>query len=247
MNIKKIIIGSAASVIMLASVAVSAFAVGSNGSFETGPPPGVFTTLSAGNISITGWTVGPGSIDYIGTYWQSSPPGGRSIDLNGNATGSISQTLTTVVGKSYKVTFDMSGNPDGLPSLKTLSVTATGTGSQTFSFTTGTNTHANMMWVGKSYTFVATTASTTLTFASTIAGAFGPALDNVVVTELVGPPTEEKQCRKKGWMTFNNPTFRNQGECIAFVEKHEHDGDKDKDRDDRKKGHDNDDKEHEGK
>jgi len=34
----------------------------------------------------------------------------------------------------------------------------------------------------------------------------------------VGPPTTKDQCKKDGWKTFNVPrTFKNQGDCIQFV------------------------------
>jgi len=32
-------------------------------------------------------------------------------------------------------------------------------------------------------------------------------------------PTNKEACKNGGWMTFNNPTFRNQGRCISFVER----------------------------
>ncbi len=35
---------------------------------------------------------------------------------------------------------------------------------------------------------------------------------------LVGPPTNKNQCKDNGWKTFNNPTFKNQGQCISYVE-----------------------------
>lgn len=194
MNIKKILIGVSASAILLASTAIPVFAVGSNGSFETGTliDPS-FTTLTAvDGASITDWTVDSGSIDYIGTYWTASL-GVRSLDLNGLAKGSISQTLTTVVGATYNVTFDLSGNPDSRPaedplfspSIKDLRVSATGAISQDFNFDTSVelNDKSNMKWKSEAYSFVATGTSTTLTFASQIPGAFGPALDNVVITE----------------------------------------------------------------
>ncbi len=38
---------------------------------------------------------------------------------------------------------------------------------------------------------------------------------------LVGPPTNKDQCKKDGWRTFNNPTFKNQGDCVSYLEKHE--------------------------
>lgn len=37
---------------------------------------------------------------------------------------------------------------------------------------------------------------------------------------LVGPPTNKDQCKKDGWKTFNNPTFKNQGQCVKYVEHH---------------------------
>ena len=38
---------------------------------------------------------------------------------------------------------------------------------------------------------------------------------------LVGPPTDKNQCKKDGWMTFNNPTFKNQGDCVSYVQSNE--------------------------
>ena len=31
------------------------------------------------------------------------------------------------------------------------------------------------------------------------------------------PPTNKDQCKKNGWKSFNNPTFKNQGDCVSFV------------------------------
>lgn len=33
----------------------------------------------------------------------------------------------------------------------------------------------------------------------------------------VGPPTNSDQCKKDGWKTFNNPSFKNQGECVSYT------------------------------
>lgn len=43
---------------------------------------------------------------------------------------------------------------------------------------------------------------------------------------LVGPPTDKNQCKDNGWKTFNNPTFKNQGACVSYVEKHSKDNEK---------------------
>jgi len=31
------------------------------------------------------------------------------------------------------------------------------------------------------------------------------------------PPKSTEQCEGGGWRVFDNPTFRNQGECVSFV------------------------------
>ena len=33
----------------------------------------------------------------------------------------------------------------------------------------------------------------------------------------VAPPTSKNQCLNSGWATFNNPSFKNQGDCVSFV------------------------------
>ena len=34
---------------------------------------------------------------------------------------------------------------------------------------------------------------------------------------LVGPPSNKNECKKDGWMLFNNPFFKNQGDCVSYV------------------------------
>jgi hypothetical protein len=50
-------------------------------------------------------------------------------------------------------------------------------------------------------------------------------ISNIVVNgttqvPLVGPPTSKDQCKNGGWQSFNNPTFKNQGQCVSFVASH---------------------------
>jgi uncharacterized membrane protein len=44
----------------------------------------------------------------------------------------------------------------------------------------------------------------------------------------IGPPTSKSQCKKGGWRSFNNPRFKNQGQCIAYVNHHDGKGKDDK-------------------
>ena len=154
-----------------------------NPSFEQGPNPGTLINLSVGSTDITGWTVGSGNIDYIGSYWNAAD-GARSLDLNGLISGSIYQDLITIPGQTYEVVFYMAGNPAGGPTIKHLRVFA---GSQPFDFTFDISGHSfsNMGWEPRSFTFIATDSTTRLTFQSLDTGFYGPALDNVQVTPIV--------------------------------------------------------------
>lgn len=174
-----------ASLGLAVSVGVAHGAAFVNGSFETGPAPGSFATLAGGNTSITGWTVTGNSIDYIGSYWQPGD-GSRSIDLNGNAQGGIQQTFDTILNQVYRVTFLMAGNPDGPPVIKTLTASA---GSFSGNFTAAAGTRTNMGWTQKSFSFTAQGTSTTLSFASQDATAYGAALDRVTLTPVPEPAT----------------------------------------------------------
>jgi choice-of-anchor C domain-containing protein len=159
-----------------------------NGSFENGLFFGPqFDTLLSGSTNITGWTVGGLGIDWIGPYWQAAS-GTKSIDLSGLSAGSISQdNIATTVGQQYRVTFDMAGNPEGGPVVKSLQVLATGGSAQNFTFDTAGKTRTNMGWTTYLYDFVATSSSTTLSFTSLNNTAYGPALDNVSIQVIPVP------------------------------------------------------------
>ena len=151
-----------------------------NGSFEEGPDSiDPFITLSAGDTSITGWTVTFGSIDLIGSYWVASD-GNRSIDLNGNELGGIRQEFDTEPGAFYQVLFDMAGNPDE-PGIKIL-VASANSESVEYEFDSTGKSVGDMGWTEMSFVFQASSDLTTLEFASTgTEGPWGPALDNVRV------------------------------------------------------------------
>jgi choice-of-anchor C domain-containing protein len=155
-----------------------------NGSFEQGPASvGNFRTYSTGSTAITGWTVTSGSVDLIGRYWNSSD-GARSLDMSGNAPGTIAQTLSTVAGQRYRLSFDVSSNPDQA-SLKTMRVFF---GSATPFDVTSPPVSRPLNWVTHSRLFTATSTSTQLRFQSTFGGPWGVALDNVAVTSVVPEP-----------------------------------------------------------
>lgn len=50
------------------------------------------------------------------------------------------------------------------------------------------------------------------------------AVNGEEVVVLLPAPTNKDQCKKGGWMTFNNPTFKNQGQCVSYVQANENAG-----------------------
>ena len=177
------------SVILAASLPVAANAATVvNGSFENGTNPGSFTTIGMCSSAITGWSVLSGNVDYIGSYWQASD-GVRSVDLSGNSVGTLGQTVTGLTaGQSYKVTFDVSRNPDGGTNPRT-GVFKAGGQTFNFSYSDASSNRANMKWQTVSYSFLATGATALISFSSDVSGGccFGPALDNVRIAAVPEP------------------------------------------------------------
>jgi choice-of-anchor C domain-containing protein len=208
--------------IALAGSALAAFAGVTNGSFEAGNyvenAPG-WEMLTAPSTDMTGWTVSSGTVDWVGPLWQAQD-GSKSIDLDGNSPGAISQNLATTIGNTYSVSFYLSGNSNGGPTVKTLIVSATGTAPATYTFDVSTISNSAMGWRLESYSFVATSSTSTLTFASgDTPGAYGPALDNVVVTETAVTAATKDDCKNDGWKTMKDRLgngFKNQGDCVSY-------------------------------
>lgn len=166
--------------------------IAANGGFERGSDPGEKLDIPAGAPSLEGWTtVGP-AVRVVGTYWQAQE-GTRSLSLTSydkyptdpkvippGASG-VRQTLTTLVGQRYRVTFYQASSPflrD--PSIIRLAVGGT---SKDYTFQSDTKASPKaMQWVQRSIVYTATTASTPLAFYALYTYSYnGLGLDNVQV------------------------------------------------------------------
>ncbi|MEU0991232.1 choice-of-anchor C family protein [Streptomyces sp. NPDC005953] len=171
--------GSGAALAAPSAAAVSRF---DDGSFEyPTAPANSFTTVNSGQ-AIGPWQVTSGGVDLIGDgFWQAAE-GGQSVDLNATQAGTVTQTFTTTPGRTYTVTYALAANPEGAPAVKTGRVLVDGQNFQDFSFDSTGKTRAAMGYVQRQVTFVANASTTTLGFASTSPGAYGPVIDDVRVT-----------------------------------------------------------------
>jgi choice-of-anchor C domain-containing protein len=171
---------------LVTSAALASANVIVNGSFETGPAPGVSLNLASGSTAISGWVVTPSNIDYVGTEWTAAQ-GQRSIGLNGDATGGIAQTFASLPGARYSVRFWIAGDPGSVPVVKHVRSTAAGQ-SADFAVDITDMWAWDPGWSLCRWNFVANTTSTTLEIRSLDAGAVGPSVDSVTV--LLKPPTD---------------------------------------------------------
>jgi choice-of-anchor C domain-containing protein len=174
------------------------------GSFEA-PVPAftTFATYQVGSTAIAGWTVNTVNIDWVkDSVWNASN-GHYSIDMNGtnlpsgtpSSPGGIQTMITTTVGSTYRVTFDISGfvsegNATNPKVMKTVAggittvhyFTATQSYTQPFSLPFALN------WSTRSFDFVATSASSTVSFVSLVSNdGSAMLLDNVVIEAVPEP------------------------------------------------------------
>jgi choice-of-anchor C domain-containing protein len=164
-----------------------------NGGFESPvlvPNSEGFLRITSG---LTGWTIGPGNIDTVGPYWTPSE-GVQSIDLSGSRRGTIKQNIPTEPGKLYDLSFDLSGNPVGLPTQKSVEVFWNGVSQGISTFSTTGHTQLSMGWETEGRLLLPSTGtSTELRFVdrSDGNGFYGVALDNIIVTEHKVIPSPE--------------------------------------------------------
>lgn len=163
-----------------------------NGSFEDAAGfvggSNATMTLTTGSTTMPGWTVIGDAVAWIGVGdpWNlDASDGDYFLDLTdfprGAPFGGVSQDISTVVGETYELAFDLgSSTPYGIPSAITASAGAT---SSTF-----TNTLVGInQWESVSLLFTATSTTTTISLLGQ-AGQYYIGLDNVDVNGAASVP-----------------------------------------------------------
>lgn len=130
------------------------------------------------------WQVVSGNVDLL-AGWEDTPLGGSGVDLNGTIPGSISQSITTEPGKTYQLTFALTGDFFATTqTTKHLRVSAGATSSDFSIDLVDGWSKTNLLWAERSMNFVATSTSTILQFSSLSAGNRGAMIGDVQVVEL---------------------------------------------------------------
>jgi choice-of-anchor C domain-containing protein len=161
----------------------------SDGDFSSPWGGGSFVTYGGGSW-IGPWLVTGASVDLIGGYWQSPTPGGGSVDLDGDSPGGVSQWLDLTAG-SYRLSFYLSGNPDGGDPTKIVDVSIGAINDPLFTYTTGSNSHGDMKYIWETFSFTTPGGLTNLSFSSldTPPSPYGPVIGGVAVTAVPEPST----------------------------------------------------------
>jgi Protein of unknown function (DUF642)/PEP-CTERM motif len=191
------------SLIVISSVAAAAPDLLTNESFETPlVPVGGFTNFGSGSTAITGWTVvGPEASVVSGSFVSECckfPAGDAMqwLDLTGdlsNQVEGVEQSVATVAGKTYDVSFEVGNVFDprgiyGTTSTVAVMVNGTSVGTFTNSCTTCTDT---LTWENFTTSFVASGSTTMVEFLNqdpTNDNSNG--LDKVVLTGAAGAAPE---------------------------------------------------------
>lgn len=147
-----------------------------NGGFETpATPAGTFTLYNAGSTLLNGWSVVGGQVATVSTTFTQNgisfpaQSGSAWLDLTGfnaNHVEGVQQTLATVPGTTYTVTFWVGNvvNPGGIFGT-TSTVNMTVNGSPVFTaMNSGGSGTATQFWQQFTASFTATGTSTTLGF-----------------------------------------------------------------------------------
>ena len=197
--------GAVAALAMLAAAVVApasaaAAELVSNGSFEnigaaTQQGWGGYTFGAGYSLPLPSWNVVGGSVDVTVTgpgspsaLWGPAADGVDALDINGWSAGEIAQSLTTVAGQTYKVTFAYSRNVAGAPYFATADVSA---GGATFNVVAANDGSFGgpygMLWKTGSFTFKGTGADV-IDLKATVEGNGGVFFDRVSVTGGVPEP-----------------------------------------------------------
>ena len=148
-----------------------------NRGYESGKEPGDAMVVAPGSNVIDGWTVVDGDVSYVGRKWQPAE-GARSVGLP--CGGGIGQTIQTEPDQTYEVRFNMAGDPDASPSLKTV-IVSLGAETRIFTFDTTGHSRSDMGWASRTHVFKASGKTSTLAFRSPKDKCSAPAVDNVRV------------------------------------------------------------------
>ncbi len=159
-----------------------------NGSFEEPVVIGdwgIFNPVANWAISLSD------GLEVWRNFYGGASEGEQNVELDGNASTRITQTVTTTPGAVYELRFDFSARPDSDSALHNSVEAFVGTTSLMTVTADGTDIAQNT-WTTHSQTFTANGASTDISFEDNgLSDSYGTLLDNAVLCLVREPEPEE--------------------------------------------------------
>jgi hypothetical protein len=173
-----------------------------NGSFEETPiASGDYGTYS----EVYGWTVGSNGLELRDNASGVAQDGSNFAELDTEANSWISQTVSTVVGQEYSLSFYYSARAWVSADSNVITATvadSSGTTIASGSYT-GDGSSGSTSWIEYTITFIATSTSTTITFAAAgTSDSVGGSLDNVTLSAVPEPSSIAMLLAGLGMMGF---------------------------------------------
>ncbi len=176
----------------LAAAALAALSFGASaatnlvgdGSFDaTVVNGGSWTTVYSTQGWNDPWVTGNAGLEIRNSVAGNAIDGPNFVELDTDQNSTISQTLSTVAGQEYALSFWVEDRANTAASTNGVTYTIDGVTNTVVGGTTPT-------WTRESLTFVASSSSTTLTFAAAgTSDGYGSSLDNVEVSAVPEPAT----------------------------------------------------------
>lgn len=129
---------------------------------------------------VSNWGISSDGLEIWRNFMGGAPDGVQNAELDGNQSTTITQSVTTIPGALYELSFDFSPRIDRDATDNNVSARAGGVQVASAS-ASGVGNVANV-WTGHSGTFTATTTSTDISFADLgVSNSYGTLIDNAVL------------------------------------------------------------------
>jgi len=125
-----------------------------------------YQPIPAGSTAIAGWTVGGGGVEAYAPLFMQPPPNAKTeIRLFDSGPGSISQTVSTIPGDRYLLTWEGAGEPGGGQTDKVMHVFWEGNLVASRTYSTAGRSLSNVGWTASQLVLTASSPASTVEFA----------------------------------------------------------------------------------
>jgi choice-of-anchor C domain-containing protein len=143
-----------------------------------------FCEYNAGSTALPHWAIGGNSVDLVSrSVWMPAPGRTQSVDLSGSGSGTLAQSVNTTAGSTYRLKWQIAGNPVCGQAIKTMDIYWNETLVDSVTFDTSGHSRKSMGWTSEQLNVTATGSTSSVEFADVTPddSVCGAVLDSVVL------------------------------------------------------------------